>query len=681
MIIAKKPLFGAVQDTIQTLIEKQSKMENQNKMFQVLKDGLSGDPQVFPYPSDLSKVIDNPHKPWFVSLYQYNEEQRLQIEQVNSFRGIQDTSTEKLFFDLDSTSDLDKAKNQTGQLIERLINDGFELQNLQVYFSGKKGFSIEIDLLERLTPTQVKNIIKSLSKEFSCLDVKVTDPVRIIRVPNTKHDSGLYKIPLDPDEILNLSIDQIKELAKQPRVLGLDYARANLPAPFKKLLTDNTKKPKLKVAEFSEPLDFKNKPKEWRNCKWSLLQGNFKSGERHQAMTIIAATCRGLGYDRESAYYLCKSAIKKQFKLFKQDEFSTDELWENILQSIYAQDWKGGQYSCKSDPWLENYCDSLGEYSCKDRNVEDNHACVKIGDMQGQFKDYAVNFESNVIKTGIDRLDENTTLCASTVVGLLGQPGAGKTSMAVSLLRHNSIKGIPSIFLSLDMGLPVVFAKLIQKNTGMDFKSVLELFKNDPEKAAKLTEQIKKEYNHVNFNFTSGIKVDDIGTIIKKHEQDTGLKPKLVVIDYLECIAGEYSDPIANTGIIANKLKDIANTHGVCILLLLQTQKHSTPEISDPLLSLKGVKGSSIIEQSLSTILTLWREGYNPETTDDDNSISFAVVKNRFGGLWRGDFHWDGVTGNIRELTQEESKRLKDFKFEKKRTKDQKNKEDDRFFS
>lgn len=651
-------------------------------MFQVLKDGLSGDPQVFPYPSDLSKIIDNPHKPWFVSLYQYNETHKVQIEKVNSFKGIQDTTTEKLFFDLDSTSDLNKAKDQTAQLIERLIGDGFELQNLQVYFSGKKGFSIEIDLLERLTPAQVKNIIKSLSKEFSCLDVKVTDPVRIIRVPNTKHDSGLYKIPLDPDEILNLSIDEIKELAKSPRVLSLDYARANLPAPFKKLLTDNTKKTKLKVAELVEPVDFKNKPKEWRNCKWALLQGNFKSGERHQAMTIIAATSRGLGYDRESAYYLCKSSIKKQARFTSQEEFSTDEVWENILESIYATDWKGGQYSCKSDPWLQNYCDTLGEHSCKDRNAEDGHACVRVGDMHGQFKDYALNFESNIIKTGIKKLDDNVMLCASTLNGLLGAPGGGKTTMALNYLRHASMNGVPSIFLSLDMGMPIVFAKLVQQKSGLDFKAVLQLFKNNPQKADQYVAQIKEEHKLVDFNFTAGIKVEDINSIINQNRANTGLAPKLVVIDYLECIAGEYSDPLASAGIIANKLKDIANQQNVCILLLLQTQKHSTPDISDPLLSIRQIKGSSVLEQSMTTVITLWRDGYSPETISNDKYISFAVVKNRLGSQWKGDFRWDGVSGSIRELTSEEEFQLDDFREEKKARKAAKNKEQDNgFFS
>lgn len=642
------------------------------KMFQALKDGLNGEPIILPYPEDPHKHIKNPHKPWYISLYQYNQGHKEKIEAARSFKGIEDTTTDRLFLDLDSKTDLPKAQVQTQQLLERLIEDGFSLDSLKVFFSGQKGFSIEIDLEDRITPAQVKNIIKTLAKEFSCLDVKVVDPVRIIRVPNTKHESGLYKIPLDVDEVLNLSINDIKALASNPRTLNNTFTKASLPTSYKSI------KPKLeavKTPEFVGPIDFTKKPREWRNCKWAVLQGNFKEGERHTALTIIAATARGLGYDRETAYYLCKSAIKKQARLTKQEEYSTDEVWENILESIYASDWKGGQYSCKSDPWLEKYCDELGEHKCKDRNQEDGNSCIKVADMFGHFKDYANNFEKNIIKTGIPSLDKNVMFCASTLNGILGAPGGGKTTMALNYLRNASLNGVPSVFLSLDMGLPIVFAKLVQQKTGLDFNEVLKLFKSSPDRAAKYTEEIKKDFQLVDFNFTAGIKVDDIHTIINQSRVNTGLQPKLVVIDYLECIAGEFSDPLANTGIIANKLKDIANTNNVCIVLLLQTQKHATPDISDPLLTMRNIKGSSALEQAMTAIVTLWRDGYNPETVASDKYISFAVVKNRLGGLWKGDFSWDGVSGTIRELVDEERFALEDFRMEKKRKKEMKEKQ------
>lgn len=325
---------------------------------------------------------------------------------------------------------------------------------------------------------------------------------------------------------------------------------------------------------------------------------------------------------------------------------------------------------------VKDYCSSLGKHKCEDKEELDK-PCISLSDITVEFNDYAKNFEKNVIKTGIKQLDENVTLCTSTLAGLLGQPGAGKTSMAINYLRNTSSSDIPSVFLSLDMGKPIVYAKLVQKVTGYSFKAVLDMFKNDPKQAAQIAEILKEEYKNVGFNFKSGVTVSDVKTIVQEHEQTTGKKVKLLVIDYLECLAGPYADQTANTGFLANQLKDISNDLGVCTLLLLQTQKHSTPDISDPLLTLKGVKGSSLIEQSCSTILTLWRDGYTPKYVQDDRYISFAVVKNRFGSLWSGDFSWTGLTGDIRELTEEEEDELKAFRDKKKREKAQETQKDE----
>ncbi|MBL8677058.1 MAG: hypothetical protein JNJ47_06540, partial [Alphaproteobacteria bacterium] len=512
-----------------------------------------------------------------------------------------------------------------------------------------------------LTPGEVRQLVNTFTSDIK-IDPTLYDHSQILRITGTKHPkSGLYKIPLTFEQFFNDPIDRIKDRASSLDNIKDEFSWkvAKLPQHY---FVFKKEAPKAVVSPKAEQdQEFANKPKQWRNCKWSLLQGNFKSGERDQVMMILASTCRGLGFDKETTYYMCKSALKKSWAKYGEGGFTKEELWNNVIENqIFSDRWNGGQYSCKSDMWLQRYCDSLGEHKCGDR--EDEKPCIELTDMFSQFKSYASNFEQNIIKTGLAALDDNAMLLASTLNGLLGQPGAGKTSMALNYLKNASENGIPSIFLSLDMGMPIVYSKLIQKRTGMGFKDVLTMFKDNPQVAEKYANAIKEEYKNVGFNFKAGLTVPDIKKLITDHQDAIGKPVKLVVIDYLECLAGPYSDQLANTGFISNQLKDLANEMGVCILLLLQTQKHSTPDISDPLLSLKAVKGSSVIEQSMSVILTLWREGYNPETVEDDRYISFAVVKNRFGSLWKGDFSWQGVTGNINSLTEEQKALLKEFR-------------------
>jgi KaiC/GvpD/RAD55 family RecA-like ATPase len=597
---------------------------------------------------------------YYASAYYYTDKHVTEFSKSGSVRGIKDVTTNKIWFDFDQAEDPAFPQLEAQELVRRLEKYGIHKSNIEIYFSGNKGFHLFVTLNKYITPDQVFSLcVTKFGQGLKSLDTAVYDPSRIIRVPGTRHPkSGLYKVPLTYNQLYNSSIHEIKKIASSLDNIKdeFEWQMASPNEDFYNI----PQKEKTKTIQ-TVNLDFTQKPAQWKNCKWSLLQGNFKEGERHNALMVIAATCRGLGYDKETTYYMCKSALKKQANASGQDEFPKEELYTNIIeQSVFTDNWEGGQYSCQKPSWLQKYCSGLGENKCKHEAEEP--PVIKVEEMGGLFSNYAQNFEQNIIKTGITKLDDKVMICASTLNGLLGQPGAGKTSMSLQYLLNTSLEGIHSTFFSLDMGMPIVYAKMVQKLTGMDFKEVLSVFKEDPKKAAELSTQLKDLYKNVGFNFRSGLTVPDLKTTIQQQQQDRGEKVKLVVIDYLECLAGPYSDQTANTGFIANQLKDLANDMSVAILLLLQTQKHSTPDVSDPLLSLKGVKGSSLIEQSCSTILTLWREGYNPKTVLDDKYISFAIVKNRFGSLWSGDFSWNGVRGDIRELTEEEETELSEFK-------------------
>ena len=634
------------------------------KMYTAFRETLNSKPKLLPFNSKLpvtKKDVD-----YYVSLFQYTDVHKKLYELKGSLAGIKDTTTNKLYFDFDSKDNLEAAAKDAITLANRLVDEGIDPVNIVTGFTGYKGFSIEVYLDKRITNPEFKAAVNRLAGDLSTFDHIVADPNRIVRVDNTKHPiSGNYKIPLEIYELEELTINEILELSKNPRDLDRSSVK---PVSLNPKLFEIVEKKKDKpvTGELKEILV--TKPRHWKDYKWALVQGMFEPGERHNALMIIDATCRGLGYDKNTAYYMCKSALKKQAERTGNDEFPKEELWENIIeQSVYSDTWEGGQYSPATNPWLAKYCERMGFDA--DQKEEAEAPSITLTDMSQDFSRFSKDFEKNILKTGIKELDENATLTVSTLNGLLGQPGAGKTSMAINYLRNTSMAGINSMFFSLDMGKQIVYSKLVQKATGLDFKESINLYREDPNRAEEVARKLQEEYKNVGFNFRAGTSVADIRRSIKEQEQQTGKKIKLVVVDYLECIQSNLSDPTAGAGQIAGQLKDVANEEEVCILLLLQTQKHSTPEISDPLLSLKQVKGSSVVEQSCSTILTLWREGYSPKYVNDDKYISFAVVKNRFGGLWSGDFSWNGLRGDIRSLTEEEHNELKAFRRRKKEEK------------
>lgn len=620
-----------------------------------------------------SEVDTHPYwktkKDLYTSIHYYNNNHFVQFLKTGTVSGITDVKTDKLVFDFDCINDLEKAREDAMILIQRLI-DKFEItpKHLEIFFSGQKGFTIVTHLTKLYAPDQIAHLaINILGKDLQTLDKSLYNASRILRLPNTRHPkSGLFKIYLTFEEFGNMSIDEIKEKAITTSERKDAEEAIQIPDNIWESVSISEKPKEVVIQE----VDLSKKPSQWKNCKWSIAQGNFKNGERHTALMVLASTCRGLGFTKDMTYDICKGALRRSIEKHGQGTTDKSDLYKNIIEdSVFTDSWEGGQYTCKKPGWLQDYCNTLGEHSCKDRDIEDK-PFVKFDEMFEDFFKFAQDFEKNIIRTGIRTLDDNLILSTSTLNGILGQPGAGKTTMAMNFLKHSSKNGIPSAFFSLDMGKPIVTAKILQQKSGMTFKEASEFVKNQPEEARLLCKQILEEdYANVNFNFKAGLNVNDMKLMVKQHEESLGKKVKLVVVDYLECLAGPYSEAVANTGFIANQLKDFANEMEVCLVLLLQTQKHSTPEISDPLLTMKGVKGASVIEQACTTITTLWREGYSPKFVEDDKYISFAVVKNRFGSLWTGDFSWEPLRGEIFELTEEQKDEFEEFKKRKRENK------------
>jgi replicative DNA helicase len=153
--------------------------------------------------------------------------------------------------------------------------------------------------------------------------------------------------------------------------------------------------------------------------------------------------------------------------------------------------------------------------------------------------------------------------------------------------------------------------------------------------------------------------IDIIRDALIKEKDLTGEFPKLVVIDYLENIITDLSsDPTIGKGFIARSLKDIANEFGICVLLLVQPAKVSGGP-AEELNSYYSIKGSSVVAECAAQVITMHRPGFNPKDSSNDDFLTLTVVKNRMGSLGTFDYHWTGLTGNIRELTHEEMMELK----------------------
>lgn len=627
---------------------------------------------LIPVTDDVYKHIDDDKKPYFISMIKYNQQQYEEYQKTRTLASMHGSTTDRLWADFDLKSmPLEATFKDAYVFCERLMKLGFKEENLQISFSGNKGIGIIIDTEERLTIEQVRAACVKLAEGLPTFDNKMYDHQRIFRLLFTKHEvTGLHKIPLTLEELKLANIPAIKDAAldisgfNKAEVLSF-YKRANVKLPTNLTQVSIVKKEK-KSIELSSDI-FTDKPREWRNCKWSLLQGNFKEGERHNVFTVLGATCRGLKYDREQAYYLCKSALKKQAQKTDQEEFSTDELWENILESIYGPTWNGGQFTCETEGWLKDYCQSLGEHSCK----KHEQTTVQIHSAFDMFRDYAKNIDDLTIKTGIDEIDRKLRLTIGMFVGIVGSPGSGKTSLAIQILNSMSKRNECCVFFSYDMYHSLVIQKLVQKHFKIKSDDMFNRMKsNDMEFENKVLNLLKTEYANVEFCFDSGQTVEQIQNTIKLVEEKTGKNVRLVVVDYNELILTEHNDSTAGSAYVAQKLREIANKFNTCVVSLLQPSKvFASPDAQ--ILTMQAAKGSSAIGQAMSVMLGINRPAFHPNYPQDDKYLTVTCLKNRMGELFRSDLAWDGLTGNVRTMTAEEKGQLSFILEQRKKEKDE----------
>lgn len=613
------------------------------------KEGLNSKAKLMTI-EEIKRFKTNPNSDYYLSIYRYNETHKKKLEETGTLAGIKDVTTNSLVFDFDSKTNLEQARLDAVSLGHRLVDTyNIDPDDIACYSSGKKGFHVVLSLDTEITPEQFKKAVTELSEGLETFDPQVFDPQRVLRLEYTKHpQSGLYKIPLHISELDELNIDQIKELSKTPRE---DYEHKSKSVKLPQDLFKIEKKKKVELV--SEEFDYSKPPKGWKKYKYALAQGWFESGERHNALMVIAATCRGLGYDKDQTYALCRSAVRKQAKRTGDDQFDKSELYENVIeQSVFSDNWEGGQYSPLNNPWLQKYCERMKfEIDDKDDKI------LQLNDIVEGFTHYVNHIEKNTILTGIPCLDRAMPLTTGMNLGVIGAASSGKTAMALNILKNTSDAGVVSVFASLDMHRNRLFEKLLYKTSGLPREELYRKIKAG--EAGPIFQKVREDYKNVYFYDRSSPTVDNIREYIMQVQEQTGKKIKMVMLDYFERVNSDKSEDTAASKEVAGKLQDLVNDLDICMVTLVQPNKFSLASGPDsPITNYTAIKGSSFLYQSFRSIISIWRPFFNPEWADHDKFLQMAILKNDLGELDMFNFGWNGKKGEIWEMTEEGEEEL-----------------------
>lgn len=620
--------------------------------------------KLIPTDENIYKYVDNKDIDHYVSVYEYNEEQKQRFEESQSVSGIKDVTTHKLIFDLDST-DLEASKNDTVELINRLSRKGINKQAIEVYYSGAKGFHLILNTEQKFNPSEAKAIAIGLAGDLDTFDSTVYNSNRILRLAGTKHNkTNLYKRRIATSVIEKSDIDRIKSFAKESFESSPGQS-VRLPKSILDLKKQKKEVNRVQTKTFiDEGLNLDNRPPYLSPWKYALEEGFFPPGARNNAVIILASTYKAAGYDLTKAYYAIKAACEKQAARFEQPKFEKEEIFGEV-ERVFSPQWEGGTYSEDNFPMvLQKYLvEQLGVPRRED--AEYNEAIVDVSrGMQG-FESYAKTIDENTFNFGIKELDDILGVQLGHLIGILAPPGVGKTSMGITLLNNSSLEGTRSFFASYDMYSNIVFQKLISRHFNIDRDEMYDYYRNgNTEMQKDFLNSISDNYGNVTFCFKAGQTVDELKNAIKYAEKVNNEDIKLVVVDYLELIRTKSSDPTQASMEAIQGLREIANEGRVVVVLLQPNKMSTTPD--EPILRYTAAKGSSSIAQAVTSMITCHRPGLSSETPENDEFFSVNIVKNRMGPLGRVDFTWDGLTGKIGEMDDIMKERLSSLRALKK---------------
>ena len=249
------------------------------------------------------------------------------------------------------------------------------------------------------------------------------------------------------------------------------------------------------------------------------------------------------------------------------------------------------------------------------------------------------------IPTGIGLLDNVITgLNRSDLILLAARPGMGKTSFALNIAKHVSVKCKRRVaFFSLEMSSEQLASRLLSMEALIS-GTTLRTGKLSTEEWVRLIEAgdiLSKAELYL--DGTPGITVPEIKAKLRRLKN-----VDMVIIDYLQLMSSSrrIDNRVQEISEITRSLKILAKEFQIPVLTLSQLSRASEqraehkPQLSD-------LRDSGSIEQDADIVLFLYREDYYKNTDGvsedaDRNSGESIVAKNRHGETRSVPLHWQG---------------------------------------
>lgn len=552
-----------------------------------------------------------------------------------------------LVFDIDA-KDLEQAREDCVWVYEELIfKQGFKPEDVDIFFSGGKGFHLVIDeKVIGITPmTNLMELYKKFAERLKresphkTIDTVIYEKRRVLRMPFSQHqDTKLFKNIIPIEMLYARSITEIQDYCKE-RVLPTRTPREIVVnQEFLKYLNN------LKLLLDETPDRGERKPVEtiddeeevvMEGCVRAMFAQAPVQGERNSKTFNLALWCKSKGLSKGRALQM----------LHGWSGLPEIEV-RNTIESAYTSDFGWG---CGNNPFMP---DEYKNHCCKSNATKiTDDTFVSFDDVLEKTEKQLLEPRKNTnLTTGYKEIDDLLSgVMENEFLVLCGLVGGGKSLFAANMALANAKQGKKVAFMSLEMMNEQVAQRYIQQETGISSKKFVDQNYTEGE-VAQIKEAVvkfKKRLPLYFFNRDNIYTVDNIEKAVKKAIELFGLD--ILIIDHLRYISrdpkGKENEELDR---ICTKLQQISQRYKVAIVLLAHFNKGDDTKPRE----MSQLLGSNAVYREATKILQVWRKIPSDITEEvkmsaKDKLVQFICQKNRFGSTGVVCMEFDKSTQNF----------------------------------
>ena len=566
----------------------------------------------------LEKKIRNSES--YISLYEFGEDILSYVKDNNGISGYDGlTSMTTLWIDFDS-KDLEKAKKEVVEFIEYMYQFFDIDRNVwHIYFSGGKGFHIGLDakvigidgLVDRHLPNMIKLFITALVKDmnshcndkysFECIDLKIYNKTRIIRLPYSLHQkTKLYKIFIPIKELSEKSMDEIILESGDVKV----YNRKKI-----------------------------------RYEKSNILYDYFLETSASNSGGSVNVSCSNNG---TSIFYIPdigdrnNSLFKQACRLFSVNGLKNKEVVDimRIIKEKTISDTESDIQELEFRTLMNSAHSRIRGNTSKKMNVNTMSSLT--------MKVFELVKKASHVPTGIIEFDGDMGggLAQGNVYPIIGKGGTKKSLIAQEFCVYNATeRDNLCIYFNMEMSTLEIYRRLYKRLFSRDFIDMIKFGALNEEDLESINMKIQDKLNNNLYIVDNyDLEIKDFVTVVRELEENSGKKVRLAVVDSMNMMRTLGNNEVFTAFENSKRLKELAKEANIAIMAVNHVTKGCPLHLRDTSLYVRG--GEKILDNAdayFSVSLTIDKKSSNFDSLENDiiyhpNKVYLRLKNKRMTG-------------------------------------------------